>query len=103
MDYPTVNPEWEAIGDTEDGGEARDRLLSTIIVNGCYCHIEAIRVVVPIDPDERDMYAYKAADMGLDDTIDMATDINGAGPLDTATITVDGVEGEYVIVATSYS
>ncbi len=81
---------WEMIGD----GDPLDRLLATLWVNGCPCHLEAIRV---LDPDDAGIR--RAAQDDLEELIDHAAAINGEGDFQTATIGL----WEYVIVATSYS
>ena len=88
----TVGHEWEPCG----MHDAADFLLGTMHVNGCPVHLEAIRVV---DEDG----CQTAADHDYAADLDHAYAINGEGPFITATITVNGVAGEYVIVATSFA
>ena len=94
--------EWEMVGDeSEEEGimyEARDRLLATVYVNSCPCHLEGIRVVERGDDGIR-----RAANPSYDELIDLAAGICGDGNFQTATITVDGEVGEYVIMATSFA
>lgn len=103
-----VLPDWEMVGDDEpdEGYEPRDRLLATIVVNGCYCHLEAVRV----GEREDDGVRY-ACNPDYDGQIRLAAEINGDGDFETARIAPNAmtdppdqwVYGDYVIMATSYS
>lgn len=89
---------WEPAG----GDPARPtRLLSTIFVNSCPVHLEAI-LVHDVDDEQQ------VVDDDFGTTLDGAYLISGGCPFQTASITTDtdGHEpftGEYVIVAVSHA
>ena len=88
-DLYSCSDDWEPAG----ASDPFDRLMASINVNGCMCHLEAIRVV------EDEARYQSATGPDYESAFGQACEINGDNHFQTARI--GGFE--YVIIATSFA